>query len=67
MGQNQLRVDIMPFFLMVIFALHIHEHNIIHGMVQRKFKKRFQFQFYKKHYILCYWVAMKEGVGVLRK
>ena len=37
----------MQFLSMVVFYLYIHQY-VIDGIVQRKFKKRFQFQFYKK-------------------
>ena len=47
------------FLLMVIFTLCIHEYNVIDGIVQIKFKKRFQFQFYKKHYKVYYWVVIQ--------
>ena len=53
----------MQFFLIVDLALRIHEHNVIDGIVRRSCTKRFQFQFYKKHYKVCYWVAMKGEVG----
>ena len=32
--------------------------NVIDVIVQRKFKKRFQCQFHKKHYKVCYWVLI---------
>ena len=44
---------------MVILALFcIHEYNVIDGIACRKFKGRYPFQFYKKHYKVCYWVVM---------
>ena len=53
----------MQVFLMVVFTLCIHEYNVIDGIVQREFKKRFQLQSYKKHYKVCYWVVMEGEVG----
>ena len=62
-GEKQFNTDIMQFFLMVVFALCIHEHNVIDRIVRRKLKKIFQFQFYQKLHKVCYWVAMEGEVG----
>ena len=47
-GEESLEWIPRRLFLMVIFTLCIKEYNVIDGIVQRKSKKRFQFQFYKE-------------------
>ena len=46
-----------------IFTLCIQEYNLIDGIVWRKFKERYQFQFYKRYYKVCYWVVIGGEVG----
>ena len=56
-------------FYYYLFYLCIHEeYNVINGTVGRKLKRRFRFQFYKKHYKVCYWVVMGgSGRGDLKE
>ena len=46
-------------FGMIIHTLCIHKYNAIDGIVCRKFKKRYQFQYYKKHYKVYYWLVIR--------
>ena len=57
------------FLLIVIFTLFIPKYNVIDGIIRSKFKKRFQFQFFKKHYKVCYWVVIQGEVrgGISRR
>ena len=44
---NSLEWILCRFLLIVIFTLFIPKYNVIDGIIRSKFKKRFQFQFYK--------------------
>ena len=46
-----------------ILRFCIHEYNVNNGIIRRKLKKRYQFQFFKNYNNICYWMVMWQEVG----